>query len=56
MVDLGDTSRTLGPSVVSTHPHQQLGEDQARLLFTPNSVPAPMIDLRKITLFRESSS
>ncbi|KAI9456350.1 hypothetical protein BJY52DRAFT_560465 [Lactarius psammicola] len=49
MVDLGDTSRTLGPFVVSTHPHQHLDEDQARLLFTPNSMPAPMIDLRKIT-------
>ena len=59
MVDLGDTSRTLGPFVVPTQPLLQLGEDQSRLRFPHNSVPVPMIDLKKLkkkSQFRESSS
>lgn len=53
VVDLGDTSRTLGPFVVSPQP-QQLGEDRSCLQFTPiNSVPAPIVDLRNRTQSRE---
>lgn len=50
MVDLGDTSRSLGPIVmVSTQPEQLLREDPS---------DTPTIDLRKgrVSQFRESSS
>ena len=50
MVDLGDTSHTLGLFVPQ---QQQLSIDQPHLLFTHNPVPVPTIDLRKISQFRK---
>jgi hypothetical protein len=54
MVDLGDTSCTLGPFVAQPpgqwHRDLSHGEDQ------PLAVHAPMIDPRKISQIRESSS
>ena len=48
MVDLGDTSRSLGPIVmVPTQPEQLLREDPS---------DTPMINLKKVSQFRESSS
>jgi hypothetical protein len=60
MVDLGDTSRTLGPFVVSTQPKQlpseDPSEDQTLLLLTHTELPAPVVDLRRRSKFRESHS
>lgn len=55
MVDLGDTSHTLGPFVVSTQPQQQhveaSVEDESGT--QRHSAHAPIVDLRNITQFRE---
>lgn len=53
VVDLGDTSHSLGPFVMSTSEDPHV--DQSPLLFTHTESPAPVVDLTRRSKIRELS-